>query len=29
MTYEKDVEFQGHQVGLYRQELVREYGAGT
>jgi RimJ/RimL family protein N-acetyltransferase len=27
MAYEKDVEFQGHQVGLYRQELIREYGA--
>ena len=24
MTYEKDVEFQGHQVELYRQELIRE-----
>jgi RimJ/RimL family protein N-acetyltransferase len=29
MTYEKDVDFQGHQVGLYRQELIREYGAGA
>jgi RimJ/RimL family protein N-acetyltransferase len=27
MTYEKDVDFQGHQVGLYRQEPIREYGA--